>query len=227
MTAGISWDLSWPTNSSTRRMGRHHAEAYCVQVRYCCEDIDTFRERIRQLDRDIETKLDEHEVGMLLTTIDGIGPHTAARLIAVLCNPADFRDERALAAYVAVVPGLRQSGKQSPSRAPLTSMGNAKLRAKLYMPTLSAVRRNPLLRAFYERLICSRKAAESGAHGHNAKAPFSDLQRSQAPQALRAQTAFGGAPAMKRLDNRHGISEGCGIGYAAPRRHRLRPESLF
>jgi transposase len=138
-------------------VGHHHAEPYRVQVTYFCEDIDVFRERIRRLDRDIETKLDEHEIGKLLTTIDGIGTNTAARLIAVLGNPADFRDAAALAAYVGVVPGLRQSGKRSPSRAPMTSIGNAELRAKLYMPTLSAVRRNPWLRAFYERLIARGK----------------------------------------------------------------------
>ena len=133
-------------------VGQHHAEAYRLQVRYFCEDIAVFRDRLRQLDRDIETKLEEHDIGKLLTTIDGIGPHTAARLIAVLGNPADFRSERALAAYVGVVPGLRHSGKHLPSRAPLTALGNAALRAKLYMPTLTAVRHNPWLRAFYERL---------------------------------------------------------------------------
>lgn len=138
-------------------VGHHHAEAYRVQVRYFCEDIETFRERIHRLDREIEMKLDEHEIGKLLTSIDGIGPNTAARLIAVLGNPADFRDARALAAYVGVVPALRQSGKRSPQRAPLTSVGNSKLRAKLYMPTLTAVRRNPWLRAFYERLLARGK----------------------------------------------------------------------
>jgi transposase len=138
-------------------VGQHHGEAYRVQVRYFCEDLDVLRARLKQLDRDIETTLDQHEVGKLLTTIPGIGPHTAARLVAVLGNPADFRDERALAAYVGVAPGLRQSGKRTPSRAPLTRVGNARLRAKLYMPTLRAVRCNSWLRAFYERLIARGK----------------------------------------------------------------------
>lgn len=138
-------------------VGRHHGPAYRVQVKYFCQDIDIFRARLKDLDRDIERRLDDHEVGTLLTTIDGIGAGTAARLIAVLGDPADFRDERALAAYVGVVPGLRQSGKRVSQRASTTPYGNADLRTALYMPTLTAVKRNPWLKAFYERLVAAGK----------------------------------------------------------------------
>jgi transposase len=133
-------------------VGQHHAEAYRVQARYACEDIDVLRRRIRQLGSDIERTLDTHEIGKLLTTIDGIGPQTAARLIAELGNPADFRDGAALASFVGVVPALKHSGKHTPSRAGLTRVGHAALRAKLWMPTLTAVRKNPWLRAYYQRL---------------------------------------------------------------------------
>lgn len=139
-------------DAAQRSVGRHHGEAYRVQVRYACEDLDILRRRLRQLDRDIEGKLQEHEVGRLLTTIDGIGPHTAARLIAELGNPADFSTAAALAAYVGVIPGLKHSGKRQPTRAGLTSIGNARLRAALWMPTLTAVRNNPWLRAYYQHL---------------------------------------------------------------------------
>lgn len=138
-------------------VGRHHGPAYRIQVKYFCQDISTFRERLRQLEADIERRLDDHEVGKLLTTIDGIGPGTAARLVAVLGDPSSFRNERALAAYVGVVPALKQSGKRLGGRAPTTTYGNADLRTALYMPTLTAVRRNPWLRAFYERLVASGK----------------------------------------------------------------------
>lgn len=141
-------------------VGAHHGEPYRMQVRYFCEDIDLLRERLRDIDRDIESKLDAHEVGKLLTTIPGIGPTTAARLIAVLGNPANFEDAAALAAYAGVVPGLRHSGKKTPSSARLTPLGNGSLRAKLYMPTLTAVRLNPWLKAFYDRLRARGKPAK-------------------------------------------------------------------
>jgi len=138
-------------------VGHHHGPAYRVQVKYFCQDIDTFRARLRQLDRDIERRLDDHEVGTLLTTIDGIGAGTAARIIAVLGDPARFGDERKLAAYVGVVPGLKQSGKHVATRASTTPFGNADLRKALYMPTLTAVRRNPWLKRFYGRLVAAGK----------------------------------------------------------------------
>lgn len=133
-------------------VGHFHGFAYRLQVQHACEDMDLLRRRIRQLDHDIETKLGEHEVGALLTTIDGVGPTTAARIVAELGDPADYRDGAALAAYAGVVPALKQSGKRSPARAGLTPIGNARLRKALWMPTLTAVQKNPWLKAHYERL---------------------------------------------------------------------------
>jgi transposase len=139
-------------DAAQRSVGSHHSEPYRIQVRYLCEDLDTLRRRLRSLDRDIDGKLSEHEVGSLLTSIEGIGPHTAARLIATLGDPAEFRSGAALASYVGVIPGIKQSGKNRNLRAALTPLGNAKLRAALWMPTLTAVRRNPWLRAHYQAL---------------------------------------------------------------------------
>jgi transposase len=133
-------------------VGRHHGPAYRVQVRYTCEDLDLLRRRLRQLDSDIKRTLGDHEVGTLLTTIDGIGPTTAARLIAEFGDISAFPNPAAMAAYVGCVPGLRQSGKRASTRAGLTPHGNARLRAKLWMPTLTAVRKNAWLRAYYEGL---------------------------------------------------------------------------
>lgn len=139
-------------------VGRHHGEVYAVQVRYICEDLDVLRRRLRKLEADIERVLDDHDIGPLLTTIDGVGPQTAARLIAELGDPAQFRSAAALAAYVGVVPGTWQSGKRAPRHNALTPIGHAALRAKLWMPVLTAVRKNPWLRAHYNQLVARGKA---------------------------------------------------------------------
>jgi len=138
-------------------VGQHHGEPYRLHVRYACEDLDLWRGRLRTVERDIERLLDAHDVGKLLTTIPGIGPHTAARLVATVGDPADFRTGAAFTAYVGSVPGLRQSGKRQGRHAGLHPLGHARLRAKLWMPTLNAVRFNPWLRAYYERLITRGK----------------------------------------------------------------------
>jgi transposase len=143
--------------AAKRSVGAHHGEAYRIQVEYACETLALLRRQLRRIERDIDTKLDAHEVGNLLTTIDGIGPTTAARIIAECGDPADFRDAKALCSYLGLVPALRQSGKRTGTRAGLTNIGNVTVRAKLWMPTLAAVRKNPWLRAFYERLRAAGK----------------------------------------------------------------------
>lgn len=141
-------------------VGAHHGEGYRVQVRHVCEELALIRRQLGELNRNIRKLLEDHEVGSLLTTIDGIGPDTAARIVAELGDPAKFRDAAALAAYVGVVPGTRQSGKRQSVNAPIARMGNAQLRHWLWMPTLTAVRKNPWLRAFYQRLRAAGKKAK-------------------------------------------------------------------
>jgi transposase len=138
--------------AAAKSVGRHHGAVYRAEVRFTCEDIALLRRRLREIDRDIERKLDDHEVGKLLTSIDGIGPTTAARLVAEFGDIAGFSSAAAMAAFVGCVPGLRQSGKRQSVRAGLTRHGNARLRASLWMPTLTAVRRNAWLKAYYEGL---------------------------------------------------------------------------
>jgi len=134
-------------------VGRHHGPAYRVQVRCACEDLDLLRRRLREVDSDIERTLKDHEVGTLLTTLDGIGPTTAARLVAELGDISSFQSAAAIASYVGVIPSLRQSGKHQTIRAGLTPHGHARLRAALWMPTLTAVRKNAWLRAYYQGLL--------------------------------------------------------------------------
>jgi transposase len=133
-------------------VGQHYDDPYQLQVRYACEDIVALRQRTRDLERDIERKLDVHEVGKLLTTIDGIGRLTAACIIAETGDPARFRNAAVVASYVGVVPRLRQSRKRRFSGRVAIPLGKARLRRALWMPVLVAVRLNPWLRAYYWRL---------------------------------------------------------------------------
>lgn len=143
--------------AAKRSVGQHHGPAYRLQVRDICQDLDLWRRRLAEREGDIERLLEQHEVGSLLTSIDGIGPQTAARLVAELGDIARFASAAALAAYVGVIPALRQSGKRKRQRAPLTTIGHARLRSALWMPVLTAVRRNPWLKAFYDRLVAAGK----------------------------------------------------------------------
>jgi transposase len=141
-------------------VGQHHGPVYKLQATHICQDLDLWRKRLAEVEHDIEDLLDTHEVGKLLTTITGIGPQSAARIIAAVGDPARFKSANALAAYLGVVPGLKQSGKSARIRAPAAPIGNARLRMALWMPIVGAVRRNAWLRTFYERLRAAGKPAK-------------------------------------------------------------------
>jgi hypothetical protein len=106
---------------------------------------------VKQLEQDIERKIQAHEVGKLLTTIDGIGSRTAACLIGELGDPSRFRDAAALASYVGVVPRLRQSGKRAfagarPSArkcAPAPSALDADISRRTEKPMVACALRTP------------------------------------------------------------------------------------
>jgi transposase len=76
--------------AAANSVGSHHSEPYRLRIKYLCEELEVLRGRLKDLVRDIEPKLDEHEVGKLLTTIDGVGPLTAECLIAEFGDPAAF-----------------------------------------------------------------------------------------------------------------------------------------
>ena len=134
-------------------VGQHHHSAFRTHVQILCQDIDLLRDRISSLTQQITAHVQQDPLASLLTSINGIGPLTAAQLVATLGNPARFRSPAALASYVGTVPATATSGLHCPSRATLSPIGNAKLRSALWMPTLAAVRSNPWLRAYYLRLI--------------------------------------------------------------------------
>lgn len=143
--------------AAKKSVGKHHSRPYRMQAADLCEDLDLLRARIKRLDDDIGNTLDRHDIGKLLLTINGLGENTVARIVGEVGDPSVFRDAGAFAAYVGVVPALRQSGKRQTMRASLAPIGHAALRAKLWMPVLAAVKHNPWLKAFYDRLIARGK----------------------------------------------------------------------
>ena len=85
----------------------------------------------------------------LLTSVPGVGPITARTLIAELPELGRITRRR-IAALVGVAPVNRDSGTSRGHRA--IAGGRRGVRNVLYMAALTAIRRNPAVRAAYERL---------------------------------------------------------------------------
>ena len=102
--------------AAANSVGSHHSEPYRLRIKYLCEDLDVLRRRLKDLARDIECKLDGHEVGKLLTTIDGVGPLTAACLIAEE-TPRAFTAPVRSRAMLGLRRGCGNQGKSASSQA--------------------------------------------------------------------------------------------------------------
>jgi transposase len=108
---------------------------------------------IAQIDQHIDKHPDLKEQRDLIATIKGIGPRTAATLLAELGDVRAFGSARQLAAYAGLNPREYTSGSSVRKRTRLSKTGNAAIRKALYFPALSAVQHNPLLSALRTRLL--------------------------------------------------------------------------
>jgi transposase len=117
--------------------------------------VTTLAAELADLDRQIREHLDQHPTLRaqrdLLRTIPGIGAATVARLLAECRAITAFDSARAYAAFAGLVPREAQSGQGRP-RAHLSKLGSARLRFAMYFPALTAIRVNPPLKAFSQRL---------------------------------------------------------------------------
>jgi transposase len=95
------------------------------------------------------------EADDLLQSVPGIGPTTAQTLIALLPELGTL-GRRAIAKLVGVAPLNHDSGRFRGTRR--TWGGRATVRRTMYMAALVATRWNPVIRAFYRRLIAAGKA---------------------------------------------------------------------
>ena len=88
-----------------------------------------------------------------LQTITGVGLLTAALLLVETGPLLPQATPAQVVAYAGLDPAPHESGTSVRGRGRISKTGNARLRQAVYMAALSAVRFNPPLRAYYERLL--------------------------------------------------------------------------
>ena len=111
---------------------------------------------LRRLDHDLTTLVRAtpawREADDLLRSVPGIGPVTACTLIADLPELGRL-DRRRIAALVGLAPFARDSGAFQGIR--MITGGRPHIRRVLYMATLSAIKCNPAIRKFHQRLVAA------------------------------------------------------------------------
>jgi transposase len=122
--------------------------------------IAALEEEKRLLEEELERETrGTHEQELsLLTSIPGLGRRTACLLLAELGEVRRFSYARSLVAFAGLTPARFESGSSVARRSAITRMGSSHVRRILYMPCLSAIRFNPIIKGFFERLV------EQGKH---------------------------------------------------------------
>jgi transposase len=109
--------------------------------------------RLKDLDQELRHTIRQSPLWRaqekLLRSVPGVGPVLAATLLADLPELGTLNRKK-IATLVGVAPLNKDSGKRQGKRC--IWGGRADVRAALYMATLTAMRHNPVIRAFYQHL---------------------------------------------------------------------------
>jgi transposase len=107
-----------------------------------------------QLDEQIRNSPIWREKEALLTSVPGVAEKTARTLLAELPELGSL-DRREVAALAGLCPWTRRSGQWKGKS--FIAGGRAPVRSALFIAALVATRWNPLLKAFYEKLLAAGK----------------------------------------------------------------------
>jgi transposase len=120
--------------------------------------IDWLKKRLKKVDDDLSRSIQSSPIWKakddILQSMPGIGPTTSSTMLAALPELGTL-NRRAIAALVGVAPMNRDSGRWHGRRA--IAGGRTPVRQALFMCTLVAVKHNPVIHAFYQRLLASGK----------------------------------------------------------------------
>lgn len=122
---------------------RRRAELHLDRLR---QDRDDITAEIRNTLQDTP---DFAPLARILTSFKGVGPILAATLIAHLPE-LGFLNDKQIASLVGLAPFARDSGNLRGKR--MIQGGRAKIRSVLYVAALAAIRHNPAIHAFRQRL---------------------------------------------------------------------------
>jgi len=109
----------------------------------------------------VEEKLDAVAAGdpriALLRTIPGVGPRLSEAIVALLDQPARFRNANQVSAYIGMVPKELDSG-ETVRRGPITKHGSRLVRSLLVEVAWAGLRHNAWVRQTYQRISGGKKS---------------------------------------------------------------------
>lgn len=136
-------EVAGPHTLNVRKAVKKH-------IRFLEKQIDDLTDKLRKL---VKEHPEMAEKVRLLCSIPGVGETTAQTLLAEIGDISRFSSAKKLVAYAGIAPAERQSGTSLKGRPMIDKKGSKRLRKALYMPAMVAARFNPVIKAFYMRLV--------------------------------------------------------------------------
>jgi len=125
--------------------------------------IKTYNKQLKKIEAEIQKTIKSDETlkkqNKLIISIKGIGDHTSAQFLATIGDVSRFDKAKQVAAFVGLTPRQHQSGTSIRGKTRLSKKGHADLRAALYFPAMCAMRFNPVIKQF------ANKLKENGLNG--------------------------------------------------------------
>lgn len=118
-------------------------------ISYLESEIEKIKSLIRETlnnDHDLKSKRD------LLVSIPGISAPTIAVILSELNGLDYFDNPQKVVAFIGLAPKDTLSGISVKGKPRICKIGNSRLRKALYMPALVAIKHNPIISIFYNRL---------------------------------------------------------------------------
>jgi transposase len=122
-----------------------------ISIQFLTEQIDSHETEIKAL---VAKSPERLEKVRCMCSFIGVGDVTSVTLLTEMPELGNESREH-IAALAGVAPINRDSGKMKGKRR--TYGGRARVRRTLYLAALSASKHNPIIRAFYERLLAAGK----------------------------------------------------------------------
>jgi len=145
----------------TDAMNRIHAKTHSFKpgkdtVRRLRREIKLYETLIKEVEVSIRSLLKQDaQVWSKIQNIqrvDGVGLMTIAKVLAETNAFALIRNGKQLTSYAGLDVVLKQSGKYK-GKTKISRKGNKHLRMSVFMPALSAIKSNPRMKTYYDRML--------------------------------------------------------------------------
>jgi transposase len=142
-----------------KTQAEHHSDAFVRKQHQAL--LEHYQAQIETTEAQLQKLMDQNPVLKqrveCLDAIEGVGLRTAVQVLAHMPELGQL-NRRQIAALAGLAPWTRDSGTLKGKRC--IGGGRPEVRLALYMASLTASRRNPVLRAFYEHLIAKGKLSK-------------------------------------------------------------------